>query len=91
MTKDEAKAKWCPFARPVFAGPSRDVAAMNRMGDGTPEAAAMCIASACMAWRWEPDWIYPPVTPGAEPDRFRLGHKKSKTEGFCGLAGNPNV
>jgi hypothetical protein len=58
MTEDEAKTKWCPFARDSNTGGNR-----IRYGAGSDdapppeyggEAAAEfpCIASACMAWRW---------------------------------------
>lgn len=40
MTEDEAKTKWCPFARVVDSARGTD-------GEG-----ARCIGSACMAWRW---------------------------------------
>jgi len=48
FTEEEAKTKWCPFARvgseyePGFS--------LNRITDG-PVKPAACIASRCMAWR----------------------------------------
>lgn len=60
MTEDEAKTKWCPFAR--VAGPMATEAegtSYNRWpsSDGTTDAMlsenriTLCIGSACMAWR----------------------------------------
>lgn len=60
LTEDEAKAKWCPFARICVSekdGSEASVASFNRIAHRqtsnllTPHA-ANCIASACMAWRW---------------------------------------
>ncbi len=47
-TEDEAKERWCPFGRfDSAAGGSH-----NRDYQGGPST--MCIASQCMAWRWQP-------------------------------------
>lgn len=74
MTEDDAKTKWCPFARVHRTKASDEAAAaVNRpleMMDGE----AFCLGSGCMAWRWEH------FAPGIDIDRFR--------HGFCGLAGD---
>ena len=103
MTEDEAKTKWCPFAR------DRD-GAENRVPYGESDAepppeeyirneamAFPCIASACMAWRWAD-------VPNPEYDLKRHLFQgglyppitpsppmtiKSDTDGHCGLAGRP--
>lgn len=80
MTEDEAKTKWCPFARvdSGFAG----AGVCNRYPMRDPEGCdtsrervmvndtVRCIASSCMAWRWDV-----PSYPG--------------NGGSCGLAGKP--
>lgn len=75
MTEDDARKKWCPFARvPDGGGVTGAVTATNRHagqktgGDGKPRILrgnAMCIAAECMAWRWHNGFTY----------------------GYCGLAG----
>lgn len=64
MTEEEAKTKWCPFARVVPGKLSQadmvlDGAphAHNRVqevgaADATWHAAMNCIGAACMAWQW---------------------------------------
>ena len=75
VTEEEARKKWCPFVR-LMSVAKRDgkrdtaVTAFNRIAltsdaathDMSP-AAARCIASECMAWRWgeiesENDGVY---------------------------------
>lgn len=73
MTEDEAKTKWCPFAR-VGVENDPTAASYNRLQedvDGRREPfQTLCIASRCMAFRWLP---------------IRDG----KAGGYCGLAGQP--
>lgn len=84
MTEEEAKTKWCPFAR-VVAYTAREAgqAAFNRAcgpNDGAnTRPAALCFGSACMAWRTAQVGR---VLPGDE-------HKTYREQGFCGLAGAP--
>jgi hypothetical protein len=63
MTEEEAKTKWCPFARVIaLTENGREHHAGNRVrehndggisfrDDFNPRS-ARCIGSACMAWRW---------------------------------------
>jgi hypothetical protein len=50
MTEDEAKTKWCPFARSQTE--DRETApAVNRTLQGHIDIGCHCIGSRCMAWR----------------------------------------
>lgn len=82
MTEQEAKTKWCPAVR-FDTGRS----GVNRWKQSEPpeEPHALnpvpcrCIASECMAWRWE-RIPHPNATGG-----FVWG----RVHGYCGLAGQP--
>lgn len=57
MTEEEAKTKWCPFARVVTTVGGRPLLnqpVINRTQDykGEGDAVGPCIASSCMAWHW---------------------------------------
>lgn len=54
MTEEEAKGKWCPFARVSEIGERGGAYthAPNRNLSEPREAASWCLASQCMAWRW---------------------------------------
>lgn len=74
MTEDDARKKWCPFAR-VGDWNEGDKAgvSLNRYRDPDTEIPdfALCIASACMAWHTE------------------VIDVRGKHHGYCGLAGKP--
>lgn len=53
MTEVEAKKRWCPFVRFLTYGDGDSMCAINRGGDPVVRDACNCIASACMAWRWQ--------------------------------------
>lgn len=74
MIEDEAKTKWCPFAREASTpgGWNRGV-----FSDGPR---SKCLGSQCMAWR-ATDREAVPCQPDGEPD--------FKEAGYCGLAGKP--
>lgn len=90
MTEEEAKTKWCPFAR--AGGPMGSEAqgtSYNRWpsSDGTTKAMLeesghiKCISSACMAWRRRRWFWWPAWTVGEQMRRAKIGR--------CGLAGKP--
>ena len=72
-TEEEAKTKWCPFARSMVtldvSGNPFHGFAINRNQNG--EAVGACVGSHCMAWQW--------TNQLGENDRLK---------GFCSLAGN---
>lgn len=87
MTEEEAKAKWCPFGRVVgTAGgyPPIGQPVFNRaqeQGEVSAVPVGPCIASACMAWRWDGTHVNDPDDPKGDlvwSDR---------SYGHCGLAG----
>lgn len=51
MTEAEARERWCPFAMALTG--NRTVSYNRRPEDGAPSIMAHCIASKCMAWRWD--------------------------------------
>ena len=114
MTEDDAKTKWCPFARVVVGEiktggyqqplglPSHNRVALGQATVSPP--AALCIGSACMAWRWDAVECEPPFGSGgistAELLRLRPDltpyHNPADTKrlfavpsGRCGLAEKP--
>jgi hypothetical protein len=89
MTEDEAKTKWCPFVRHS----DDSGGSFNRgmfPGDATNKGRTNdcwqcnCIASQCMAWRWDQTrWML------EHDDRGMLMRppKDGVPRGYCGLAG----
>jgi hypothetical protein len=77
LTEAEARKRWCPFARvAVDTVVTDDPVPANRALDlhnnmPTWPAQCACMASFCMAWRWE--------------HRF-LGEHAANSTGYCGLA-----
>jgi hypothetical protein len=80
VTEDQAKTKWCPFARYVIDAQTVFPTGNRFEGQETsqvPNEAAkgcLCIASDCMAWRWRP---------------VDLANGGQFGDGNCGLAGEP--
>lgn len=97
-TEEEAKTKWCPFAR--YATSDEDGNAANRWKQSVaaeqPHALnpvpCRCIGSACMAWRWVAG-----ATTGKSVtlDNGAFGYQTTVTPdkyfGYCGLASRPKA
>lgn len=86
LTEDEARQKWCPFARVVPSDASGKVwdgapAGWNRKGLLANPQPARCLASECTAWRWRDK---AGLSPSGEPNYY-----PGEWKGFCGLAGRP--
>jgi len=80
MTEDEARKKWCPFARHT----QDEAPVANRWDSDLNPIQCRCIASDCLAWRWR-------VTSGVEERMYHdvAAGKEPQREGYCGLAGKP--
>jgi hypothetical protein len=92
-TEKEAKELWCPFARYGFMSAlhDRNITGINRAeiessagqltSHENPDY-ARCIASQCMAWRWDPKQVV---------GEYMVEHRgrPENRKGYCGLAGKP--
>jgi hypothetical protein len=93
MTEEEAKTKWCPFARVVMdwsedqevIGPfNRDhIIEASALSEEDNISHATCLASACMAWRWDSG------NPHDSESKGGILLPKDLWPGHCGLAGKP--
>lgn len=105
LTEEEARAKWCPFAR-VMSSAEGDGSNGNRCFDADMQNPkwARCIASACMAWRGqdraaETGRKIPTSTSAVKPEgNWYWSHSVDgpvwvetavERVGYCGLAGEP--
>ncbi len=93
MTEDEAKTKWCPFARVGYTGGDQSSATPNRLTEGGIDClngANLCLASGCMAWHANSTDEF---KRNAEYEFARTGRRLvptgSDVNGHCGLAGKP--
>lgn len=84
MTHEEAREKWCPFAR-IGGGTNRVIAAPDASSHA--QQGTYCIGTRCMAWRWD---LVPNPDYNALIVSFPIGstpsHIHSETDGHCGLA-----
>lgn len=97
MTEEEAKTKWCPFARtaPIGeeGGTMSAAVSINRWavdGDDKPNPfghSNHCIGPACMAWRWAQINVGPATA--LDGTYHPASYVASTTDGHCGLAGKP--
>lgn len=98
MTEEEAKTKWCPFAR--LGSSTSGLGGLNRFASPAREAdfeGTRCIGSACMAWRWHgvlsdgrrhtsPEAYRAAIDPSLPPQSGGMNEGDVRL-GFCGLAG----
>lgn len=97
MTEEEAKTKWCPFAR--VGSSTSGLGGFNRfiepVAAGSDEK-VRCIGSACMAWRWDgkDDGVLvreitktdgEPIEDAPPGFRWRFGRTNSDRTTPCGL------
>jgi hypothetical protein len=78
LTPAHASKRWCPFVRiREYQEGSIEGTAVNRSFDSADSAAngSLCLASGCMAWRWDI---------GHE---WEDEERRDERRGFCGLAG----
>lgn len=104
MTDEEAKTKWCPFARPAEVRPD-DCGEVrgNRNMNGTADPGALCLGSGCMAWRFTDKRAgraveiieNPQGPPDLSEDHIWVSLPgndrwgRYKRAGYCGLASKP--
>ncbi len=98
MTPDDAKTRWCPFARVLAPRHGATAStAFNRLSASRAHidlpAGTHCIADACMAWRWHmsPLGVERAKAKVADPAYTQTEqdeHFAAATPyGYCGLAG----
>lgn len=87
LTPEEARGRWCPFAR-VMATSGSLAASVNRGGDGSADE-VRCLADGCMGWRWAPTLTVNNPTRAIGADGRQPGQRVDRTLGFCGPAGRP--
>lgn len=100
-TPEQAREKWCPMVRvgvmPSAGGPAG-------VSDPSTEFHGNCIADKCAMWRWAPsptwhrerqveDRTFALVGGGTETRQveFEVPVPDAPTQGYCGLAGRPEV
>ena len=72
MTEDEAKTKLC---HQTIDGEGAYIVKIHNTNYA-------CIGSACMAWRWHPNW-------GESEKNTAEATELPPIQGYCGLAGRP--
>jgi hypothetical protein len=86
MTEDEAKTKVCCGPLGIASTIALKGAPATAENEAMAERSGLCLASACMAWRWAgyraKDGTWVRKTAGGP-------WKPEIADGFCGLAGAP--
>ncbi len=91
MTEAEAKTRWCPMARVLYAVQGDAThgvkfAATNQFQDDYGKNLhSHCIGSACMMWRKQ--YAVGMKYDATAQDAYETAEDRG--EGFCGLAGKP--
>lgn len=88
LTEEDARMRWCPFAvsaNPIPVGPLYQVTGHNR--DHPSGNIPACIASSCMAWRWNSEKAFREIDL-VTSDVIKEEEVKPRL-GFCGLARKP--
>jgi hypothetical protein len=104
MTEAEAKTRWCPFVRLTDGTSMYFTNRGEKFGGNTGKNgadAALCLGSACMAWRVATGPSRWSVTRNGETQEYHWnptgfeGYEKATITpidnniGYCGLAGRP--
>lgn len=87
LTLEEAKTKWCCYARAWNGDPNNGIA-INRdedvKGANKPAHNCLCIADECMAWEWEEASCCCNVPIGSRKYHFRGSTDcMHKPRGYC--------
>ena len=86
LAEEQARTKWCPKALSANGvEPESGNVSVNRVFQkGGADRDCLCLASDCMAWRWEMGFDHMPFgqvfDAGTEP-------MQPTGKGYCGLAG----
>jgi len=84
MTEDEARQKWCPFFRVIsLPGTVADNLGAKRGGSLSGD----CLASDCMAWRWNALQVVTAKEMGTGAIKDSTDTFTAECGGYCGLAG----
>lgn len=82
MTEDEAKEKWCPFARAgIYAG--NGAVAVNRHTMAVSDSDTRCIGSGCMMWQQR--MVTRKAVPADPPAMIEMVDVPPFADGHCGL------
>jgi hypothetical protein len=76
VSEGEAMDKWCPHVRASSTCDDGNASNSSIDGTGRSPSYSLCIASECMAWRWDHDKNDQIETP-------------VRMFGYCGLGGKP--
>jgi hypothetical protein len=98
LTEEDAREKWCPFAR--VASSETEAASANRGLPGDGRGPVGCIASECMAWRTKTKPVLIERATGRfvrysypgdsySSDKYMVDQVADHSKGYCGLAGKP--